>query len=87
MKKAARMRRDLEIDKMLMEGWSVPIIAQTVGLSDRTIHNRKAALHKVAVETDPLLLELAELEAEFPTPALPPMGGVLDVLEPWGPDA
>ena len=81
MKKADRIKRDKAIDLMLKEGWSVPIIAQTTGLTERTIYNRKAARHKKEVESDPLLAELAELEAQYPIPELPPLGGVLDVLE------
>ncbi len=81
MTKAARVKRDAEIDQMLEEGWSVAIVAETVGLTERTIYSRKAALHKAAIESDPLLAELAELESQYPIPELPPLGGVLDVLE------
>ena len=80
MRKAARVKRDAEIDRMLEEGWSAAIVAETVGLTERTIYSRKAALHKKEVESDPLL---AELEKDFPTPPLPDVGGVLDVLEQY----
>ena len=85
MKKAARIKRDEKIDELLYEGWSVPIIAQTVNLSERTIYSRKAASHKAEVENDPLLAELevalAELDRDFPMPELPPLTSVLDMLE------
>ena len=83
MRKADRIKRDKAIDRMLEEGWSVAIVAETVGLTERTIYSRKAALHKKEVESDPLLAELAELEKEFPTPPLPDFGGVLDVLDQY----
>ena len=83
MRKAARVKRDAEIDRLLQEGWSVTIIAESVGLTERTIYSRKAALHKVAIESDPLLAELAALEAQYPIPQLPPLGGVLDVLKAY----
>ena len=84
MRKAARIKRDAEIDRMLEEGWSVAIVAKTVGLTERTIYSRKAALHRVTIESDPLLAELAELEKQFPISELPPIdGGVLGVLEKW----
>ena len=31
--------------------------------------------------SDPLLAELAALEAQYPVPELPPLGGLLDVLK------
>lgn len=86
MRREARIKRDAKIDELLGEGWSVPIIAKTVKLSERTIYSRKAALHKAEVAGDPLLAELAELaelEAQYPMPQLPPMPSVLDVLEAY----
>ena len=41
----------------------------------------KAARHKQEVESDPLLAELAELEAQYPMAELAPLGGVLAELE------
>ena len=81
MKKIDRIKRDAEVQKLLTEGWSVPVIARTSGLTERTIYSRKSARHKQEVAADPLLAELAELEARFPVPPLPPIAGVLDVLE------
>ena len=83
MTKVQRQKRDAEVTRLLQEGWSVAIVAETVKLSERTVYARKAALHRVEVESDPLLAELEALEAQYPIPQLPPLGGVLDVLEAY----
>ena len=83
MRAVARQKRDTKIDELLAEGWSVRIIAETVGATERIVYGQQAKRRGKEVAEDPLLAELAELEKIYPTPPLPDMGGVLDFLEQY----
>ena len=78
MRAVARQKRDTKIDELLAEGWSVRIIAETVGATERIVYGQQAKRREKEVAEDPLL---AELEASMPP--VPPVVGVLDILEQY----